>query len=62
MNRLALAKASKKYDRDELFALRTRLVKTIDPMRGRGADLQDILVRCDRMVMGEVSNASVTAD
>ena len=56
LNRLDLVRGSTKYDRDALFALRTSLVKAIDPMRGRGAGLQDILMRCDRLAMGEVSS------
>ena len=29
------------------------LVKVIDPLRSDGADLQDILLKCNRMAMGE---------
>lgn len=56
LNRLDLVRGSTKYDRDVLFALRTSLVKAIDPMRGRGTGLQDMLMRCDRLAMGEVSS------
>lgn len=51
---LDLVKGSKKFDRDELFEMRTKLVKAIDPLRGKGADLQDLLMKCDRMGMGEI--------
>lgn len=54
LNRLDLVRGSKKFDREELFAVRTQLVKAIDPLRGKGAELQDLLMRCDRMGMGEL--------
>lgn len=28
--------------------------RAIDPLRGKGADLQDLLMKCDRMGMGEI--------
>ena len=55
LNKLDLVKGSKKYDRNELFEIRTVLIKTIDPLRGKGADLQEVLMKCDRMAMGEVA-------
>lgn len=51
--KLDLVKGSKKFDRDELYRLRANLVKAIDPIRSNGSDLQDILLRCNRMAMGE---------
>ncbi|WP_046246543.1 RNA polymerase sigma factor [Hymenobacter terrenus] len=57
-NKLDLVKGSKRFDRAGLLALRTTLVKGIDPLRAPGADLQDILMRCDRLAMGEVTTMS----
>jgi RNA polymerase sigma-70 factor (ECF subfamily) len=54
LNKLELTKDSKKYNRDQLYELRTLLVKTIDPLRIKGADLLEVLMKCDRMVMGEI--------
>lgn len=51
-----LVKGSKKYDREELYHIRAALVKAIDPLRSKGADLQEILVKCNRLAMGEVDN------
>jgi RNA polymerase sigma-70 factor, ECF subfamily len=51
---LDLVKGSKKFDRQQLYFMRTTLVKAIDPLRSQGADLQDILLKCNRMAMGEV--------
>lgn len=50
---LDLVKGSKKFNREELFQLRTTLIKAIDPVRSNGADLQEVLLKCNRMVMGE---------
>ncbi|RBL92008.1 RNA polymerase sigma factor [Chitinophaga flava] len=54
--KLDLVKGSKKFDRSELFDLRAQLVKAIDPLHSSGADLQDIIMRCTRTAIGEVSN------
>ena len=54
--KLDLVKGSKKYDRDELYQIRTTLVKAIDPLRSKGSDLQDILLKCNRLAMGEIAN------
>jgi RNA polymerase sigma-70 factor, ECF subfamily len=54
LTRLDLVKGSKKYNREELYQLRTKLVKAIDPLRSGGADLQEVLMKCNRMAMGEV--------
>jgi RNA polymerase sigma-70 factor, ECF subfamily len=52
--KLELVKASKTFDRQELFDLRTKLVKQIDPIRGKGADLQDIIMKCTRQAIGDI--------
>jgi RNA polymerase sigma-70 factor (ECF subfamily) len=54
--KLELVKESKKFNRVELFALRTQLVKAIDPLHSSGADLQDIIMRCTRTAIGDVSD------
>jgi RNA polymerase sigma-70 factor, ECF subfamily len=54
--KLDLVKASKKFNREELFELRTTLVKAIDPLRCKGADLQDIIMKCTRQAIGEIDN------
>lgn len=54
VNKLDIVKGSKKYNREELYTLRTELVRAIDPLRGQGAELQDVLMKCDRMAMGEI--------
>ncbi|MBI1193597.1 MAG: sigma-70 family RNA polymerase sigma factor [Bacteroidetes bacterium] len=51
--RAALLPAADSASSRELFALRTRLISGIDPLRNDGSDLQDLLLRCNRMAMGE---------
>jgi RNA polymerase sigma-70 factor, ECF subfamily len=53
--KLDLVKGSKKYDREELYNIRTKLVKAIDPLRSNGSELQEILLKCNRMAMGEIN-------
>jgi RNA polymerase sigma-70 factor (ECF subfamily) len=51
--KLDLVKQNKKFNRDELYALRVKLVQTIDPLRSNGADLQNIIMKCTRQAIGE---------
>ncbi|PHK29783.1 RNA polymerase sigma factor [Spirosoma sp. 209] len=51
---LALVKGSKKFNRSELYTLRTRLVNAIDPLRSPGSDLQEILLSCSKQVMDDL--------
>jgi len=54
--KLELVKNSKKFNRAELYTLRTELVKAIDPLHSSGTDLQDIIMRCTRTAIGDVSD------
>ena len=49
--KLDLVKGSKKYDREELYTLRASLVSAIDPLRTDGHRLQEVLLRCNQLVM-----------
>lgn len=51
---LDLVKGSKKYNRDELYEMRAKLVRGIDPLRCKGAELQDIIMKCTRQAIGEI--------
>ena len=51
--KLELVKGSKKFNREELFTLRTKLVKAIDPLHNPGTDMQDIIMKCVRTAIGE---------
>jgi RNA polymerase sigma-70 factor (ECF subfamily) len=54
--KLELVKGSKKFNREELFTLRTTLVKAIDPLQSSGTDMQDIIMKCVRTAIGERSD------
>ena len=54
MMKINLVKGSKKFDREKLFKMRTNLIKNIDPLRSEGNELQEILLKCNRMAMGEI--------
>jgi RNA polymerase sigma-70 factor (ECF subfamily) len=53
--KLDLVKGSTKYNRQELYNIRTTLVKALGPLRLSSADLQEMLLNCNRMAMGELS-------
>jgi RNA polymerase sigma-70 factor, ECF subfamily len=53
---LDLVKASKKFNREELYDLRTQLVKNIDPLRSKGSDLQDFIMKCTRKAIDEIES------
>lgn len=48
---LDLVKASDKFNREELFELRARLVKTINPLQSSGSDLHEIIMKCARIAV-----------
>lgn len=54
--KLELVKASKKYNREQLFTLRTLLVKAIDPLHAAGTDFHEEIMKCLRTAIGEKSD------
>jgi RNA polymerase sigma-70 factor (ECF subfamily) len=52
---LDLVKLSNKFNKEELFNLRATLIKSIDPLRSNGADLQDVIMKCTRKSIGEIN-------
>lgn len=52
--KLELVKASKKYNREQLFELRTLLAKAIDPLNAAGTDFHEEIMRCLRTAIGEI--------
>lgn len=54
--KLELVKASKKYNKEQLFTLRTLLVKAIDPLHAAGTDFHEQIMRCLRTAIGEKSD------
>lgn len=54
LTKLTLVRGSSKFNREELFKLRTVLVKEIDPLNSKGANLQEALLKCNRAAVGEI--------
>ena len=52
--KIRLVKDAAKVNASELYELRAKLVKAIDPLKGEGNELQEILLNCNRMAMGEM--------
>ena len=57
--KIQLVKEAKKYNKKELYAMRTALVKAIDPLRSEGNELQEILMKCNCIVMKEIDRYPV---
>lgn len=51
--KLELVRASRKFDREQLFSLRTSLVKAIDPLHAAGTDFHEEIMKCLRTAIGE---------
>jgi len=51
--KLELVKASAKYNRGQLYALRTVLVKHIDPLNASGTDFHEEIMNCLKTAIGE---------
>jgi len=51
--KLELVKASTKYNREQLFELRTLLVKHIDPLNATGTDFHEEIMNCLKTAIGE---------
>lgn len=51
--KLKLVRLASKYDREKLYDLRTELIRAVQPLDHPRAELQDALMRCDRIVNGE---------
>ncbi len=52
--KIEMVKASTKFDREQLYHLRTQLVRHLDPLKSTGNELQEMLLNCNRLAMGEV--------
>lgn len=50
---IEMVRSSARYDREALYRMRAELVREIDPLRSGGHTLQELLLSCNRMAMGE---------
>ncbi len=51
--KIQMVKDRTEKKKSELFKMRTELIKAIQPLKSDGHELQDILMRCNRIAMGE---------
>ena len=56
--KIKMVRDAESSDKKKLFKMRTNLVKAIDPLRSEGHALQEILLDCNRMAMGELEEIS----
>lgn len=49
-----LVQAVDQKDKKDLFKMRTALVKALNPLKHDGHELQEVLLDCNRMAMGEI--------
>lgn len=54
--KIDLVAEAKHSSRRRLYQLRARLVEQIDPLRSKGADMQDIVMQCTRQAIGEINS------
>jgi len=52
--KIKMVKDAQKADKEALFKMRVDLIKAIDPLKSEGNELQEILLNCNRMAMGEM--------
>lgn len=53
--KVKFARQADQKDQQELYQLRAQLVKAIDPLKSEGNELQQLLLDCNRMAMGELA-------
>lgn len=56
--KIKMVKDAKQKNKEELYKMRTALIKAINPLKSKGNELQEILLECNRLAMGE-SNMDV---
>lgn len=54
LTKIKLARESNNYNRDSLYKMRVNLINAIDPLTSKGNELQDLLLKCNQIVMGEI--------
>lgn len=52
--KIKMAKESTNLNKEALFQMRVEMVKAINPLKSDGNDLQEALLNCNRMAMGEI--------
>jgi RNA polymerase sigma-70 factor (ECF subfamily) len=52
--KIEMVKSSSSETRERLYELRAKLAAAIDPLNNEGADMQDIIMQCTRLAVGEI--------
>lgn len=52
--KIRFVREAEQHDKQQLFEMRTQLVKVLNPLRSDGNELQSVLLDCNRMAMGEI--------
>ena len=52
--KIKMVREAKSEDKVTLFNMRTALIKAINPLKSAGSELQEVLLDCNRMAMGEI--------
>lgn len=52
--KIKMVRDAETADKEALYKMRVDLIKAIDPLKSEGNELQEILLRCNGMAMGEV--------
>lgn len=52
--KVKMVRDAQEADKVALFKIRVDLIKAIDPLKSEGNELQEILLNCNRMAMGEM--------
>jgi len=56
-----VAAAEQTNDQRKLYKVRKELVRFLDPLNSPGSDLQEVIMRCTRAAVGEISEEEVKA-
>ena len=51
--KIKMVKEAGQHDKEMLFSMRTQLIKYINPLSSSGHELQEVLMECNRIAMGE---------
>ncbi|MEL6191533.1 MAG: RNA polymerase sigma factor [Bacteroidota bacterium] len=56
--KIKMVKEAGQHDKEMLFSMRTQLIKYINPLSSSGHELQEVLMECNRIAMGESKTTS----
>lgn len=51
---IKMVKEANQHNKEKLYQMRAAMIKHIDPLNSNGHELQEALMNCNRMAMGEL--------